>query len=84
MSTKARSDSTSKRSTSTTLPHPRTRMMLNVGNPEQALKLSLLPSDGVGLARMEFIFAELGRRAPARAHALRHAGREDRAPRSIA
>jgi pyruvate,water dikinase len=37
--------------------HPRTRMMLNVGNPEQALKLSLLPSDGVGLARMEFVFA---------------------------
>jgi len=39
------------------LPRPRTRMMLNVGNPEQAFKLSLLPSDGVGLARMEFIFA---------------------------
>jgi pyruvate,water dikinase len=39
------------------VPHPRTRMMINVGNPEQALKLSLLPSDGVGLARMEFIFA---------------------------
>ena len=39
------------------LRHPRTRMMLNVGNPELALKLSLLPSDGVGLARMEFIFA---------------------------
>ena len=36
---------------------PRTRVMLNVGNPEQALRLSLLPSDGVGLARMEFIFA---------------------------
>ncbi len=39
------------------IPRPRTRVMLNVGNPEQALKLSLLPSDGVGLARMEFIFA---------------------------
>ena len=40
-----------------TLARPRTKMMLNVGNPDQALKLSLLPSDGVGLARMEFIFA---------------------------
>ena len=36
---------------------PRTQILLNVGNPDQALKLSLLPSDGVGLARMEFIFA---------------------------
>ncbi|MFI5298588.1 MAG: phosphoenolpyruvate synthase [Polyangiales bacterium] len=41
----------------TKLPRPRTQVMLNVGNPEQAFKLSLLPSDGVGLARMEFIFA---------------------------
>ena len=39
------------------LPRTRTKMMINAGNPEQALKLSLLPSDGVGLARMEFIFA---------------------------
>lgn len=36
---------------------PRVGMMLNVGNPEQALHTSLLPSSGVGLARMEFIFA---------------------------
>ncbi|WP_436602288.1 phosphoenolpyruvate synthase [Sorangium sp. So ce1036] len=39
------------------LPRPRTQIMLNVGNPEQASHLSLLPSAGVGLARMEFIFA---------------------------
>jgi len=39
------------------IPRPRTKVMLNVGNPEQALKLAHLPSDGVGLARMEFIFA---------------------------
>ena len=39
------------------LPRPRTQIMLNVGNPEQANQLSLLPSAGVGLARMEFIFA---------------------------
>ena len=40
-----------------TLGHPKTQILLNAGNPEQALRLSLLPSDGVGLARMEFIFA---------------------------
>jgi pyruvate,water dikinase len=39
------------------LVHPKTKIMLNVGNPERALKLALLPSDGVGLARMEFVFA---------------------------
>ena len=36
---------------------PRTKMMLNVGNPEQAFHTAMLPNDGVGLARMEFIFA---------------------------
>ena len=36
---------------------PRTQILLNVGNPEHALKESLLPSGGVGLARMEFVFA---------------------------
>jgi pyruvate,water dikinase len=41
----------------TAIERPRTQLMLNVGNPDQAMKLSLLPSDGVGLARMEFIFA---------------------------
>jgi pyruvate,water dikinase len=42
---------------SASLGRPRTQIMLNVGNPEQAMSQSLLPSDGVGLARMEFIFA---------------------------
>ena len=32
-----------------------TNIMLNVANPDEALRLGLLPSDGVGLARMEFI-----------------------------
>ena len=41
----------------TQFPRPRTKMMLNVGNPEQAFKTAMLPNDGVGLARMEFIFA---------------------------
>ncbi len=37
------------------LPRPRTHVMMNVGNPEQAFALSFLPNDGVGLAREEFI-----------------------------
>jgi pyruvate,water dikinase len=40
------------------LPRPRTRVMVNLGNPDQALQASFLPCDGVGLARMEFIIAE--------------------------
>ena len=36
---------------------PRTRVMMNVGNPEEAFGLSQLPSDGVGLAREEFIIS---------------------------
>jgi len=39
------------------LPHTRTKMMMNVGNPEEAFRLSSLPNDGVGLARLEFIIA---------------------------
>jgi len=39
------------------LPKPKTKILLNVGNPELAFKLSQYPVDGVGLARMEFIFA---------------------------
>ncbi len=39
------------------LPATRTKIMLNVGDPERAFKAALLPSDGVGLARMEFVFA---------------------------
>lgn len=41
----------------TELPRPRTRVMMNVGNPEQAFGLSFLPNDGVGLAREEFIIS---------------------------
>jgi pyruvate, water dikinase len=39
------------------LRRPRTRIMMNVANPEQVFGLAQLPVDGVGLARMEFIFA---------------------------
>jgi pyruvate,water dikinase len=41
-----------------TLPRTRTRLMVNLGNPDVAFRTSLLPNDGVGLARMEFIIAE--------------------------
>jgi len=37
---------------------PRTKIMVNLGNPAQALKTSLLPVAGVGLARIEFIISE--------------------------
>jgi pyruvate,water dikinase len=39
------------------LPRPHTKVMLNVGNPDQAFSLSFLPNDGVGLAREEFIIS---------------------------
>ena len=37
---------------------PRTRIMVNIGNPDTAFRTSFLPNDGVGLARMEFIVAD--------------------------
>ncbi|BAZ10009.1 phosphoenolpyruvate synthase [Calothrix sp. NIES-4071] len=39
------------------LPPTPTKIMMNVGNPEEAFGLSGIPNDGVGLARMEFIIA---------------------------
>jgi pyruvate,water dikinase len=39
------------------LPRPRTRIMMNLGNPAEAFTLSFLPNDGVGLARLEFIIS---------------------------
>jgi len=38
-----------------TLGRPRTKVMMNLANPEEAFALSFIPNDGVGLARMEFI-----------------------------
>lgn len=35
--------------------HPRTKVMMNVANPDEAFALSMIPNDGIGLARMEFI-----------------------------
>ena len=40
------------------MPRPRTHVMVNLGNPDVAFQTALLPGDGVGLARMEFIVAE--------------------------
>ncbi len=37
------------------LPRTKTRIMMNVGIPEQAFTQGQIPNDGVGLARLEFI-----------------------------
>lgn len=37
------------------LPETKTKIMMNVGIPEQAFSQSQIPNDGVGLARIEFI-----------------------------
>jgi pyruvate,water dikinase len=37
------------------LKRPHTKIMMNIGNPEQAFGLRRIPNDGVGLARLEFI-----------------------------
>jgi pyruvate,water dikinase len=34
---------------------PATKIMMNVGNPDEAFALASVPNDGVGLARLEFI-----------------------------
>ena len=39
------------------LPETRTRILMNVGNPEEVFRLSAIPVDGVGLARLEFVIA---------------------------
>lgn len=37
------------------LKRPNTKIMMNVGHPDLAFKYSMIPNDGVGLARLEFI-----------------------------
>jgi pyruvate,water dikinase len=37
------------------LRRPKTQVMMNVANPEEAFSLSFIPNDGIGLAREEFI-----------------------------
>ncbi|MFI5016174.1 MAG: phosphoenolpyruvate synthase [Hyphomicrobiales bacterium] len=40
------------------LGRPATHIMMNIGDPDNALARAALPNDGVGLARMEFIITE--------------------------
>ncbi len=42
----------------TNLPKLKTKLMMNLANPETAFELAQLPNDGVGLCRMEFIVME--------------------------
>jgi pyruvate,water dikinase len=62
----------------TALPRPRTQIKVNVGNPEEALRIAALPNDGVGLARLEFIVASIG----VHPMALLHLDRVDGATRA--
>lgn len=39
------------------IPRTKTKVALNIGNPESAFALAMLPNDGVGLAREEFIIS---------------------------
>jgi pyruvate,water dikinase len=36
---------------------PKTKIMMNIGNPEMAMGQSFIPNDGVGLAREEFVIS---------------------------
>jgi pyruvate,water dikinase len=46
------------------LARPRTKVMMNVGNPQEAFGFSFIPNDGVGLAREEFIVSNYVRVHP--------------------
>jgi pyruvate, water dikinase len=39
----------------TDLQRPKTKIMMNIGSPDHAFEYSMIPNDGVGLAREEFI-----------------------------
>jgi len=56
------------------LAHPKTNIMMNLGNPDQAFSLASLPVDGIGLARMEFIINDYIKVHPM---ALIHPGKVD-------
>lgn len=40
------------------IPKPNTKIMVNIGSPDEAFKNYNLPAEGVGLGRLEFIIAE--------------------------
>jgi pyruvate,water dikinase len=46
-----------KRTDISSIPRPPFKVMMNLGDPSQAFKMSFIPNDGVGLAREEFIIA---------------------------
>jgi len=46
-----------KRTDLSVLKKPKVKIMMNLGEPDQAFGLSFIPNDGVGLAREEFIIA---------------------------
>ena len=46
-----------KRTDISKIPRTKTKITMNLGEPDQAFGLSFLPNDGVGLAREEFIIA---------------------------
>jgi len=41
------------------LPEVPVKIMMNVGNPDKAMSFSMLPNEGVGLARVEFIINKM-------------------------
>ena len=41
----------------TSIPKLKTKITMNIGNPDKAYENSFLPNDGIGLARMEFIIS---------------------------
>ncbi|MGI9601853.1 MAG: phosphoenolpyruvate synthase [Acidimicrobiales bacterium] len=58
---------------------PRTKIMINLGNPDLAFKIAALPNDGVGLARMEFIISDhIGAHPMALIHPERIVDEDDR------
>lgn len=60
----------------TQLPKTKTKIMMNLGNPDLAFSLASLPVDGIGLARMEFIINEYIKAHPM---ALKHPQKVDEA-----
>jgi pyruvate,water dikinase len=60
------------------LAQPKTKIMMNLGNPDQAFSLASLPVADIGLARMEFIINEYIKVHPM---ALKHPKKVDEATR---
>lgn len=46
-----------KRTNISKIKRPKVKIMMNLGEPEQAFQFSFIPNDGIGLAREEFIIA---------------------------